>query len=228
MSHLRRKRTEAALARSAVLGVGLIAGAALAGAQITPAGDDWQLALQARHTLWDESPFDKLNLGVTVRNGVAVLTGPVPSTAVAGQAVAKLKTVPGIRDVQNDTYVPPADEPLAQSMPHPVTARRPSVSVAPAVAAPEPVPPPAAFPSRDSTATLGSPVVVPVRRMSIADQIESLRLDDRRFASIRVEVRGSVVTLRGTVSRSADAWDFAGIVRQIPGVERVVQSIETR
>ena len=228
MSRPRRKPARTVLTRTAVLGVGLLAGAALADARNGPPGDDWQLGLQARHALWDESPFDKLNLGVSVRDGVAVLTGPVPSTAVAAQAVAKLRTVPGVRDVRNETYVPPADEPLARSMPHPVTTRRPSVSVAPAVGAAEAAPPPAAVPSREPAAALGPSIAVPVRRMSIADQVESLRLDDRRFANVRVEVRGNVVTLRGTVNRSADAWDFAGIVRRIPGVERVVQSIETQ
>ncbi|HEX4588781.1 MAG TPA: BON domain-containing protein, partial [Gemmataceae bacterium] len=189
--------------RSAILGAGLLTGAALAdGRDPAPVGD-WQLGLQARHALLDEAPFDKLNLGVTIRDGVAYLSGPVPSTAVAAQAVTKLRAVPGIRGVQDETFVPPGDEPLAQSMPHPVTTRRPSVSVAPAATAPETVASPmvAVTPPREPATSLGPPVAVPVRRMSIADQAEALRLGERRFQNVRIEVRGNIVTLRGKVTR---------------------------
>jgi hypothetical protein len=217
--------------RSAVLGVGLLAGAALADVRDGSPPGDWQLTLQARHALWGDAPFDKLNLGVSVRDGVAILSGPVPSSAVGNQAVAKLRTVPGVRDVKNETYVPPADEPLAQSMPHPVTTRRPSVSVAPAVTPLDPGPPsPAAVavaPPRETTISLAPPTAVPVKRMSIADQAEALRLADRRFQNVRVEVRDNVIILRGTVTRSADAWEFAATLRQIAGVTNVVQRIET-
>ena len=64
--------------------------------------------------------------------------------------------------------------------------------------------------------------------MTIADQIESIRLDERRFDNIRVEVTGGRVVLRGTVAKSADAWEFAGAVRQLSGVTGVVQSILTQ
>lgn len=228
MSRSMQKTVRSWLIRSAVLSVGLLAGVALADSKDRPA-NDWQLALQARNTLWNEAPFDKLNLGVSVRNGVAYLTGPVPSSAVADQAVARLRSVAGIREVKNETFVPTWDEASAQSMPHPVTAQRPSVSLAPAVSPPAPVsPPPAVVPNRVPIASAGPAVAVPVKRMTIADQIESIRLDERRFDNIRVEVTGGRVVLRGTVAKSADAWEFAGAVRQLSGVTGVVQSILTQ
>jgi osmotically-inducible protein OsmY len=213
--------------RSAVLAGGLVVGSALADSKDRPAGD-WQLALHARNTLWDEAPFDKLNLGVTVRDGVAYLSGPVPSSAVADQAIARLRKVAGIRDVKNETFVPAPDEPQARAMPHPVTAQRPSVSVGPAVSPPEQVSPPPVAPVKETVGTHGPPITVPVKRMTIADQIESLRLDDRRFENVRVEVNGGRVVLRGTVAKSADAWEFAASVRQLNGVTGVVQSIATQ
>jgi len=212
--------------RVAAVVAGLWAGPAAAG---PPAASDWQLVFQARQALWDDSTFERLNLGVRVENGVAILSGAVPSTAVADQAVVRLRKVPGIRDVVNETIVPPADDPITRSMPHPVTTQRPTVSVAPAVPAPEPAPPPPVVipaPAKQPAATLGPPVAV--RTMSLADQVEALRLADPRFRAVRVEVRGDQIVLRGSVARSADAWEFAAAVHQLPGVAGVMQSIGTR
>jgi hypothetical protein len=224
------KKLRVVILRSAVLGTGLWVGSALADPADRAATADMQLTLQARHALWSEDPFDKLNLGVSVRDGIAILSGPVPSTAVAEQAVAMLRNVPGVRNVTNETYVPPADEALAQSMPHPVTARRPSVSVGPAVPLPEPVvpPPPAVAVAPPKKISESLSPVLPVKRMTLLDQIEALRLDDRRFQNVRVELRDGVVVLRGSVTRSADAWELAATLRQIPGVTGVVQAIETQ
>ncbi len=226
------KKLRVALLRSAILGAGVWVGSALAQPADKLGAGDMQLALQARNALWSEEPFDKLNLGVSVRGGQAVLSGPVPSTAVAELAVAKLREVPGILGVSNETYVPPADEAMAQAMPHPVTARRPSVSSGPAVGISEPVasrpPAVAVAPPMKTTESLSPAMAVPVKRMTLADQIESLRLDDRRFQNVRIEVKNGIVVLRGSVAHSADAWEFAASVRQVPGVTDVVQSIETQ
>ena len=215
--------------RSTVLGAGIMVGTAIADPADQAATADVQLTLQARNALWDEAPFNKLNLGVSVKDGLAILSGPVPSTAVADQAIVKLRTGPGIRGVTNETYVPPGDEALAQSMPHPVTARRPSVSVGPAVPAPEPVAPlrPAVATAPPMKTTESLSPALPVKRMTLLDRVEALRLDDRRFQNVRVEVKDGVVVLRGSVARSADAWEFAATLRQIPGVTGVVQAVAT-
>jgi hypothetical protein len=223
----RRKAARKILLCAGLAGVGLLAGVALADARDGPPKPDWQVALQARHVLWDEPPFDKLNLGVTVHDGVAILSGPVPSTALANQAASKLKRVPGVREVRNETFVPAADEPMALSMPHTVTSSRPSVSVGPAVNPPPPAVVPAS-PPQQSVVALSPRTAVPVKRMTIADQVEAIRLADRRFQYVTIEVRETAVLLRGRVTRSADAWEFAATVRAIPGVTGVVQSIETQ
>jgi hypothetical protein len=163
----------------------------------------------------------------------------VPSTAVAEQAVARLRKVPGVRDVINETYVPLPDEPLAKSMPHPVTTQRPSVpsdSTVPAPTPPNPVAVPPALPhlSVSPAPTVGRPaeaslppVAAPVRQTSLAELIEERRLRDRRFQNIRVEVREGWVLLRGTVSRPQDAWEFVELVSELPGVTNVSQRVTT-
>jgi osmotically-inducible protein OsmY len=223
--------------RIVLIALGLLTPPSVAGpGEGAAANSDWELTLRARHTLWEEPSLEKLNLGVRVRQGVATLNGPVPCLEVAEQAATLLKRVAGIRGVINETYVPPADDPLTQAMPHPVTSRRPPETVAPPLTpapaevsglpAPAPVPP--ASPnvaSNAPAATLLPPVASPTGPLTIGEQIEQMRQRDNRFRDVRAMVQDGRVTLTGRVARSQDAWEFAAVVRQLPGVKGVVQSI---
>ena len=51
--------------------------------------------------------------------------------------------------------------------------------------------------------------------------------DDSILHEIRIEIRTGQVTLRGTVSRSQDAWDFVRLVRGLNGVAGVTNSLTT-
>jgi hypothetical protein len=187
------------------------------------------MTLKARNTLWDDPVFEKLNLGVTVRQGVATLNGAVPSTAVAEQAVTLLKGVPGVRSVVSETYVPPVDDPRTKAMPHPITTQRPPEPAAQqppaAIVSPAPTPP------KEVTGTVTGRALptaaAPPGPQTVGEQIDQLRQRDRRFVNVRAEVRDGRVTLRGTVARSQDAWEFAAAVRRLPGVVGVVQGIAT-
>ena len=79
-----------------------------------------------------------------------------------------------------------------------------------------------------TTESLSPAIAVPVKRMTLAEELESMRLGDRRFQNVRIELKNGVAVLRGSVSHSADAWELAATLRQIPGVTGVVQSIETQ
>jgi hypothetical protein len=225
-SRKRRKSPVRIILQACLLILGTLAGVALA----EPADGDMQASLVARNALWDDPTLGKLNLGVSVRKGIAVLSGPVPSRAVADQAIERLRAIAGIRQVVNDTYIPSSDEPLAKSMPHPITAQRPSVSVAPAVASPEPIAPPprvVAAPPLPPTPKFAPAAAVPVKAMSLRDEIEARRLWDRRFQNVHIDLRDGTVVLTGTVTRSSDAWEFATALRQLPGVTGVVQRTTT-
>jgi hypothetical protein len=56
---------------------------------------------------------------------------------------------------------------------------------------------------------------------SLFQAIETVRLADRRFRGIRVEVRGDAVFLRGTVYRWEHLYELARSVSRLPGVRRV-------
>jgi hypothetical protein len=61
---------------------------------------DLRITVLARRALQNDRALGPLNLGVQVRNGVAVVWGPVPSDEAARQVVAKLEALPGIDAVK--------------------------------------------------------------------------------------------------------------------------------
>jgi hypothetical protein len=52
--------------------------------------------------------------------------------------------------------------------------------------------------------------------------VQTLQQSDLRFRRVVWQVRGRVVTLRGTVSSWDDVYDLARLLSRLPGVERVV------
>jgi osmotically-inducible protein OsmY len=93
---------------------------------------DCRLTLYARQALNGDSLLADLNLGVTVRDHVATLWGPIPSRQLAGRAVERLRTVQGIAEVINDLRVETREEPL-DFFPRPTPPPKPN--------APAPLPP---------------------------------------------------------------------------------------
>lgn len=122
---------------SAILGC-----SALAGLGTTWAADpnDVRLTLESRQSLNADAKLAGLNLGVTVKAGVATLFGPVPSEELARRAEARVRVVNGLQNVRNDLHVaPPTDpderrlaqaieqsEPVKQNVPDPIVTLDPS------------------------------------------------------------------------------------------------------
>jgi hypothetical protein len=72
---------------------------------------------------------------------------------------------------------------------------------------------PAALPSTRS---------LPQTDSRLAQTIEALRLADKRFRGVVVDVRGDIVYLRGTVYRWEHLFELARSVSRLPGVRRVL------
>jgi len=217
--------------RAAIAGAIGCAALTAAGGADPPAAvssNDGAITLRAKKALWDNPSLVRLNLGVRVQNGVATLHGPIPHAALAEQAISSIRGIAGVRDVVSELYVVGPDSPLAQAMKEPVTARRPTVT-------PDSMtrPPVEAQRTSDterpgsSPQTLVPPLAAPTAPTSLIEQIAQLRDRDKRFAEIRIEIRTGQVTLRGIVDRSQDAWDFVRLVRGLPGVAGVTNSILT-
>jgi hypothetical protein len=128
------------LARLAAAGLCVVALAALAPADAPPPANakdayrDLQLTVHIRRALREEEALASVNVGVRVRDGVAVLWGPAPSAEVIAKAVARAAQVQGIFSVRNELYVTAPDRNL-DPIPIPLIAPDPQRS---ASASPDP------------------------------------------------------------------------------------------
>lgn len=159
-----------------------------------------------------------------VRNGCFVQTSTEPLLRPTATAARPLPVLPslviplrptGAADAgQNGGDLVAAAEPVAGE--RSVVARRPvtpgeSVLLPPVAARPAGGAPVAPYPTGQLTG-----------RPSLGDSIEAVRRSDARFAGLRAEVRdGAVLFVTGTARQPADAWDFADLLRGVPGVARV-------
>jgi hypothetical protein len=216
-----------------------------------PLGDlhNCRLTLEARQALLEDKTLAALNVGVSVRNGTATLWGPIASQELARRAAQAVRKVQGIVDVRSDLRIEPvapamdfvvlpvAEPPSRQAEPlrevarrwpgellarpgdsrwltdsqprqrEEWTAPREAVPIMPSLVVPSPPPVPAP----------GSPGA-----SSLLIQIDQLRQRDARYRDIRLQVRGGVVHLSGTVYRGDDVYEFARAVARLPGVARVL------
>lgn len=211
MNRRRFDRTQRAAAVAGMLIAGLTVPA-------SPPASDWLLTLQARNALWDVKGFARLNVGLTVRDGVAVLHGTVPSAAHIADAENAVRAVAGVREVVNELYVPPID-PFVKNAPRPSDSLRPPTS--------SPLPTKVEQPNAEPVKPFAPPPVVAAPPPpTLAQRIDHLRAGDRRFRDIRFEVQAGRVTLRGSVGKPQDAWDFAREVGRLPGVAGVSQNVK--
>jgi hypothetical protein len=118
-----------------------------------PSDQDLTSDIQAR--LYGNSVTHSANVKVAVQGGVVTLSGDVPNSDVALQAMTVANGTAGIKSVNNEMKVVPAPSDsastpapadtatLAQSAPPPLPARQPATSLPPAPVEPPPPPPPA-------------------------------------------------------------------------------------
>ena len=66
---------------------------------------DLELTIKIRRLLSEDPDIGQLNIGVSVRDGVLRLWGPVPSVEKTQKALAKVGTVKLLFDVKSDLYL---------------------------------------------------------------------------------------------------------------------------
>lgn len=221
--------------------------------------NDVALARAALAALDADPALKDFNLVVSVVDRVAVVGGPVGTTAQKDRAAELVRGVPGVRDVRNGCFVQAGSEPLLRSnlsasrplpvLPPVVIPLRPSATTDAAppagdlVAGPpaEPLtgersvvtrrpanpgenilqPPVASQPALPAAVSPYPPGVL-TNQPGFANAVENARRSDARFANLRAEFRdGGTVVITGTARQPSDAWDFAELVRGVPGVARV-------
>ena len=66
---------------------------------------DLELTIKIRRLLSEDPDLSQLNIGVSVKDGVLRLWGPVPSVQKIQKALAKVGTVKLVFDVKSDLYL---------------------------------------------------------------------------------------------------------------------------
>lgn len=122
---------------------------------------DCRLTVLARQALYQDETLAPLNLGVSVRNHVATLWGPVASAALSRRAANRLRSVPGIENVVNQLVVEDPRDPLVEFLKTPRPRKLTPVLEAPGVDGSRPAGSPS---SRVTTAPKPVPVAVLAER----------------------------------------------------------------
>jgi len=199
-----------------------------------PAVDaDTAITLAARKALHEDAQLAPLNLGVSVRGGVARLWGLAPTAARARLAEERIRSVPGVREVRSDLHVLANDDFPARDRSRPVLVD--SDAPAPIVVdSPVPMlPPPREKPELalrppDPFEVIPDALVHPAAERLVAmkpdpsEQIGKLWRSDKRYAAVEFEVHKGIVRLSGKFESWNDLWPFADAVANVPGVDRVV------
>jgi osmotically-inducible protein OsmY len=211
-------------------------------ASAQPNAHDIRIALRARRALSQDAELGRLNIGVSVRQGVVSLWGRAPTEALARRAEHKVGKVQGVFSVRSELRIEPVERERDETPTLPLSIHMPTIGPLPGARDPrspgvlagnprerEPGPP-----SLRDAAWLALPVPAQAPPAMLlnprpADPSEELKAavervirSDARFAGVRAEVREGVVTLRGTVAVIDHAMELARQVSRLNGVESVV------
>lgn len=209
-----------------------------------PTERDCQFALYARDALLQDDILAPLNIGVSVRSGVATLWGAVPSPALAHRAEERVRKVAGLAQVKNELRISVRDEDLADFLKRPVTDKTLPIQEpkrwdhsAPLVSRGEDprsssrrTSPPLLMPRIDippgqtKTVSAFEPAFdpKPAPPQPLIAVLENLRRSNERFQGIHFEVQQGEVHLFGKSASSEEVFNFAQLVAHLPGVQRVI------
>jgi hypothetical protein len=197
---------------------------------------DLEIQVRARHLLLTDNELAPFNLGVTVRNGVAVVSGPVSSPELKAKALKKIENVRGIFKVESDMYVardagqwlsppgiqrlPDAPQQTSSAMPDLRTGKMPLFPDPPDVKkVRDPLPAP-------KLVSLLPPVAVPDEAGDLTTVIEGIRKGDERYRLIQYNVKGSAIYLHGS-AKPENVMAFARALSNVPGVDHIIVQNQT-
>jgi len=190
---------------------------------------DNQLELRAHKLLLYDQQLASHNLGVTVRDSSLTVWGTLPSEELARRAKEKLREIPGVVEVRSDLRIERLDDPVAEFLNQPLL--KPSGSRAERTE-PEPRRTPGELTGRTgddkAPATPNPRGVVLLKPIALAtagtlaQEVERLRLQDARFRTIKTEIQGKTVYLRGDSRHRDDLQELARRASRLAGVEHVI------
>lgn len=196
---------------------------------------DMRLTIQAQRLLKADRVLAALKLKVVVHEGVAEVSGNVPSVEVGRDVVGKLEAIKGILEVHNNLQCKPAlvkptvtgtrievaNKPAADVDPPKARSREPAVvtGIEGYKSRPDQTPGPMGDRPRVAAAS-----AVEVRPPSLAELVARVRQTEPRFQAISVDIQDSMLVVHRAGVSSADATALAQKLRRIPGVGEVLIS----
>jgi hypothetical protein len=194
-----------------------------------PTERDVQLAVYARQALMDDEMLAPLNVGVSVRQSVATLWGPVPSPAHVQRARERVQRVRGVIEVRSELHVAPSDVPLADVVPPeeklpPLPGPRTVGALTGRQEAPKPPVLVESVSLLPPVAHLVTPVipVPPDAVLGLPLAVEQVRQSDPRFRLLKLQIQGGAIHLFGLATRWEDVAELSRRLSLLAGVERVV------
>jgi osmotically-inducible protein OsmY len=206
-----------------------------------PTARDLTVLLRVRRALMADDEMAPLNVGVSVRDGVATLWGPLTTKDQVRRALKTAADVRGVQSVRNDLYLAKDTRPLPPLfiLPDKLPERlAPTDALVSADRAgvlakydrPQSVP---TFLPESRCAALLAPVpldaspeepttVTAARAEGVPAAIDRIQKSDARFGQIGVDWRDGTIVLRGNRNDAAAAMSFARMLSDVPGVERVL------
>ncbi len=194
---------------------------------------DLEIQVRARQSLLADEDLAPFNLGVTVRNGVAIVWGPVSSPEMQSRALKTIENVRGIYRVKSQLYVsqtagllidpgagqflPDVPQQTSSAMPEWGTGKLPPLIGQLAV---KKIGESSGTPK---LAALMPPVAVADDGFdgNLANTLEKIRKGDERYRTVQYEIKNGAIYLRGP-AKPENVMAFAKAISNVPGVERVV------
>ena len=143
--------------------------------------------------------------------------------AAASNRVAHADPRPNGRVVVQRYTPPAADRPSIPLLLEPISQGRTTLPRRTDSAySPAPAPAPPAPDGLPQYPTIPPPAVPVTPKEDVATAVEVVRASQTRFEGLTARAQSGVVTIDGTATEPDDAWEFAALVRKVPGVDRVV------
>lgn len=203
---------------------------------------DLATSVRARLALKEDRVLARLNLGVSVEDGVATVRGPVPSDEEGRRAVIMLERIRGIREVRSNFYTEtPREQNLFGGLsrrpqtPQVFKASKPDVDAETLPARIPRVMPPAvatggATESVAPRVFAPRPVAGPPRAPdppgSLRERIAALREADVRFGTIPIVIDGTRLQVQQGAADDDVIRALVDRLRRVPGVTEVEMKSE--